>query len=265
MGFDLEKHKALHDELHAKAIKEIYEDLPDSFLQFTNSQIIDYCLHRIKVGTKSELSSRVLNNWVGSGVILVNDEDKGKNRRFDKLESIWLGIVIEARKFGLSIEMLRKVRSELMDSPVPNFSLFKLSVLNIIFGSSDALLISDEGYTTIVPLKLYTRKIERAGYAPHLFFKFLDFITAEYPNNAFDVDFKIADVYDSVEKMTMMYFLKTGDYKSIQLYLKEGDVRLIENSKELTKNKELMEVISSWNFVKVKIVLADKTEATITL
>lgn len=265
MGLDIKKLKEIHPELHEKALKEMYEELPESFIQFTNSQIIDYCLHRIKFGTKPELSSRVLNNWISASALVVREEDRGKNKRFDKLESIWLGMVVEARKFGLPIEVLKKIRSELMNSAIPNFSLFKLSVLNSVFGSSDVLLMSDEGHATVVPLKLYSKNIERVGYPPHLFFKLLDFIAAEFPNNVFDVDFKIPDVYENTEKMTMMYFLKTGDYKTIHLYLKEGDVRLIENSKELSKNIELMNVFSSWSFVKAEIVLTDDTEATITI
>ena len=65
--------------------------------------------------------------------------------------------------------------------------------------------------------------------------------------------------------MTLLYFLKTGDYKSIQLHVKTGDVRLIEDSNTLAENKELMKFISSWSFVKAEIILSDGVKTTITL
>ncbi|WP_395047171.1 hypothetical protein, partial [Flavobacterium sp.] len=73
------------------------------------------------------------------------------------------------------------------------------------------------------------------------------------------------NLYDSIEKMTLLYFLKTGDYNSIQLHVSAGDVRLIENSNVLAQNKELMKVISTWSFVKAEIILPDDIKATIIL
>lgn len=262
---DINKLKEFQVKLHKQVVKELYEELPDSFIQFTNTDLINYCLRQIKVGTKSNQSARVLNNWIDKGVVFVNQEDIGKNKRFDRIESIWLNIVVEARKFGLPIESLRRLREDLTFSPVPNFSLLKLSILESIFDRPRVLLIYEEGLSSVLSPEIYAKKIPRGEYPTHIFVNFLDFIKSEFPNNALDFDFKIQDVYSSVEKMTMLYFLKTGDYKAIQLYLKDGDVRLVENSSDLAKNIELMKVISSWSFVKAKITLEDQTEAIITI
>lgn len=259
----MEQNKPLQDRINQNSLREIYEELPDSFINFTNSDVTNYCLHQIKVGTKSEQSARVLNSWINNEIIFVNDEDKGKIKRFDRLESIWLSIVVEARKFGIPLESLKQTRKDLTLSPVEGFSLLKFSVLDTILRKQKILLIFENGFSNVMSLEAYTKCISKGMFPTHVNFKLQDFIALEYPNNALDLDFKIKNIYDNDEKMALLYFLKTGDYKSIKLYVSDKDVRLIENSKFLIQNKELMTAISSWSFKKAEIFVTDEIKITI--
>lgn len=261
----LKKLKSYQDKMNQQALQEIYEELPESFIQFTNTETINYCLHQVKTDAKRKQTARVLNNWINNEIILINDEDKGKIRRFDRLESIWLSIVVEARKFGIPLESLKQTRKELTLSPVENFSLLKFSVLDSIMRKPKVLMLLEDGNTNIVSLEAYSNKVSKGRYPTHILFKFLDFISLEYPNNAFSVDFNIPNPYENMDKMTILYFLKTGDFKSINLHINKADVRLIENSNSLTKNKELMKFISSWNFIKAEIIVDDDVKISITL
>ncbi|HLO73877.1 MAG TPA: hypothetical protein VK164_08080 [Flavobacterium sp.] len=265
MELNYEKLKEYNDKLNQESLKEIYNELPESFIQFTNSEIINHCLHQVKVGTKNEQSARVLNSWINSDVIFVKDEDKGKIRRFDRLESIWLNIVVEARKFGLPLESLKQTRKDLTQSPIKNFSLLKFSIINTIIREPQVLMILEDGYAKVISHDTHWKRASRALYPTHILFNLTEFISLEYPQNALSVDFKISNPYESNEKMTFLYFLKTGDFKSIQLHVKTGDVRLIEDPRTLVENKEIMKYISSWGFVKAEIILNDGTKTTITL
>lgn len=251
------------ERINELAVREIYDDLPNSFINFTNSDTVNFCLHQIKTGLKSEQSARVLNSWINNDIIVVNEKDKGKIKRFDRLESIWLSIVIEARKFGIPLDSLKRARKELLQSPIPNFSLLKFSVLDTILRKPQALMIFENGYTNIKSLESYSQVITHASYAPHLNFLLQDYIALEYPNSILNVDFQIQDVYDDEEKMTLLYFLKTGDFKSIKLYLNENDIRLIENCTALLQNELLMKSISSWSFQKAEIFVEDDVKVTI--
>nr|WP_315220278.1 hypothetical protein [uncultured Flavobacterium sp.] len=266
MELDYEKLKGIQEKLNNAALKEIYKDLSDSFLNFTNSDIINYCFHEIKVGTKNQQSARVLNSWINSEIICVKEQDKGKIRRFDRLESIWLNLVVEARKFGVPLESLKQTRKRLMNSPIKDFSLLKFSILDSILGNQKVLMILESGDTNIMSLNTYTKFLttKRVSFPTHILFTLQDLIAIEFPNNAFEFDFKIKDMYESAEKLTLLYFLRTGDYKSIKLYLEDGDVRLIENSTLLIENKKLLDIISSLSFQKAEIVLNDDVTVTIT-
>lgn len=261
----MEQNKTLQDRINQNSLREIYEELPDSFINFTNSDVTNYCLHQIKVGTKSEQSARVLNSWINNEIIFVNDEDKGKIRRFNRLESIWLSIVIEARKFGIPLESLKQTRKDLTLSPVEGFSLLKFSVLDTILRKPKILIIFENGFSNVMSLEAYTKSISKGIFPTHVNFKLQDFIALEYPNNALMFDFKIRDPYENKEKMTLLYFLKTGDYKSINLHITTSDIRVIENSNSITQNKEVIKIISTWNFIKAEILLNDGLKVTVTL
>lgn len=265
MEQDIKKLKGYHNKLHQESLKEIYDELPETLINFSNSKILNHCLHGIKVGTKSEQSARVLNSWINSEIILIQDEDKGKIRRFDRLESIWLSIVVEARKFGIPLESLKQTRKDLTSSPVENFSLLKFSVIDSIMRTPKVLMIFEDGIVSVSSLNAYATRVTRGVYPTHILFNLLDFISIEYPKNSITTDFKIPNLYESVEKMTLLYFLKTGDYKTIQLHINSGDIRLIEDSTMLVKNKELMKSIASWNFIKAEITLIDDLKVTIIL
>lgn len=267
MGLNYEKLKGYNDKFYTESLKQIYNELPEPLIQFTNSEIINHCLHQVKVGTKSEQSARVLNSWINSGVIVIHDEDKGKIRRFDRLESIWLNIVVEARKFGLPLESLKKTRKDLTQTPIENFSLLKFSIIDTIIREPQVLMIFEDGQANIIPIDVYAKQvsIKRGSFPTHVLFKLQDFISIEYPKNALLTNFNIPNPYENNEKMTLLYFLKTGDYKSIQLHVKAGDIRLIENTNVLVENEELMKFITSWNFEKAEIILHDGIKITIIL
>ena len=260
----MEKNKLHSDRINQNSLRELHDELPETFLNFTNSDIITYCLQQVKVGTKSEQSARVLNSWINSEIILIDEKDKGKVRRFNRLESIWLNIVIEARKFGLPLESLKQTRRDLTQSPVKGFSLLKFSVLDTILSKSKIVMIFEDGFTNVISIESYTKYLIKGSFPTHINFKLHDFISEEFPNNAFEVDFKIQDVYENEEKLTLLYFLKTGDYKSIKIYLSDGDVRLIENDKFFIHNKEIMNAISKWTFTKAEIFISEEMKVTIT-
>ena len=79
--------KQLQNKLQDRKLREVYGELPEGMLHFLNNNIINYCLHENKTGIKQGYPVRVVNSWLAQEVIKVREEDKGKIRRFDKLEN----------------------------------------------------------------------------------------------------------------------------------------------------------------------------------
>lgn len=264
MGLDIEKLKALQDKFNQEAIKEIYEELPEALIKVTNNSVLNYCLQEQKFGSKDGFSPRVINNWISNNVLKIDEADRGKIKRFNKIESIWLNLVIESRKFGIPLNVLENSRYTLLESPIKNFSLLKFAVLDTILRKSKMILIFEEGYSTIMSTESYARWSSEDLIPTNINFKLSELVKNEYPNNAFELDFKIVDVYNDLDKIKLLYFLKTGDYQYMKIYLSKSDVRIIDNSRTLHENTELFEKLSSWNFRKIDIIINDEIETSIT-
>jgi len=264
MGLDIEKLKEKQKKIREEAILEMYESLPTPILQAVNNNTLNYCLEEQKSGAKEEHSARVLNNWINTGVLKIQDEDRGKIKRFNKIENIWLNIVVKAREFGMPLDLLKIVRDKILESPIQSFTMLKFGILETILHSPQLLLIFDDGHSSVWSFKSYNKHITKKHFRININFNLIDYIKKEFPKNALDIDFKIIDVYEDINKIKMLYFLRTGDYKYIKLYLSDSDVRIIEDSNILSKNKELMKIICDWKFQKAEIIINDEVETLIT-
>jgi len=263
MTLDINGLKEWQSKLEQESLKEIYEDLPKSLINATNNNILNYCLQEQKFGAKLDSSPRVINNWINTGVLKVDEIDKGKIRRFNKIESIWLNLVIESRKFGVPLNILEQARKSLLESPIINFSLLKFAVLETVLRKPKMVVIFEEGYSSIMSTETYSKWISKDLFPTHINFKLSELVKKEFPKNALDTDFNIANVYEDVDKIKLLYFMKTGDYLHMKLHLSKNDIRIIENSNALIENSELFEIISAWDFQKIDIVINDEVETSI--
>ncbi|MFC4687840.1 hypothetical protein ACFO4P_12925 [Epilithonimonas pallida] len=263
MTLDIDKAKKIQDRLNEQSVREVLGELPVAIINLLNSKVLNYCLHEHKTGIKTGHPIRIVNSWLAQDVIKIQEGDKGKIRRFDRLENIWLNIVFDARKFGIPIDDLKYTRKKLFESPVKNFSLFKLGVIKTIFAMPQVLVFPIGGKGSLYSIDAYAQWFSKKRFPPHAAFRLEDYIALEYPNNAFSEDFHIKNLFEDKNKMLLQYFLKTGDYQYVKVHLKQGDVRLIENSKSLIQNEEVMRRIGDWNFHKIDIIINDDLATSI--
>ncbi len=265
MSLDIIKLKEQQDRLNAQALKEIFEELPDGLLKIVSNSVINYSLQEAKSRKKDGVSARVLHNWASQDVIDIDPSDKGKIRKFSRLESIWLSLVLEARRFGVPLGSLKQARKDLFNSPIKDFSLLKFCVLDSILRKPKILIMSDEGTVRQFSPELYQRWTEKNYFPPHLSLNLLNYIALEFPNNLLTEDFQLNSPFDDANKLKLLYFLKTGDYDEIKVFVTETDVRLIDNSKVVLNNNELSKILYDWKFLKLEIIINEKVEALIEL
>jgi hypothetical protein len=92
---------------------------------------------------------------------------------------------------------------------------------------------------------------------------FNDFIKKEYPNASFYQSYGLSNSTDSVEKLKLLYFLKTGDFKAMKIKLTNSDIRFFDSPKLLLENKEIMSYLSEWNFKEITIQIDEEMESKI--
>lgn len=257
---DIEKLKKQSQYIKKRAFIEELEEMPISFFEFNNSNISNHCLNEIKSGVTANISARTLNRWTEQGVVIIEESDKGKTRRFNRLENIWIKIALELRNFGISLNDLKYIREQLFNYTVEGFNMFKFKVLKNILTTPEYIVINEHHQVGFYPYNHYAKLASKGHLLSHINIRFIDYIREEFPNNNLNIGYGIKDFEEDVNKVSLLYYLKTNDFKEIRITLSDGDTRLLNNSLQLKDNSELLEQIQNWNFKAIKIIVDDATE-----
>jgi hypothetical protein len=257
---DINKLNEFSPKIKKKAIKHELGYAPTSFIQFTNNDISSYSLDEDKARISANVSPRVITNWLQKDVIKIDDSDIGKIKRFSKLENVWLNLVIDLRKFGVSLNSLKYIRTQLFEYTVDGFYLFKFKVLQSILGNPEFLIINDNHEVGFYAYQYYADKVAKGHLYSHINLRFIDYIRSEFPDNNFNIDFGIKDIDEDVEKVSLLFYLKTNEFKELRITLSDGDTRLITNSSELKINKDLLKIVQAWVFKSIVIKINDEVE-----
>jgi len=253
----------LLNKLDKQSSEEKLSEIPEGLIQLVDNDIINYCFNK-KTGLKEKPTPRVLVNWVKNGIVKVDEKDKGKIKRFDKLESIWLNILVEMRDFGLPIKSIQRARKILFEYAFKNLTLFKFQILNTIIKEQQILVVYKDGASRIIDIDGYTKLLNKHFLQPHLSFKLTDFIELEYPNNSFNQNFNITAPFENIGKMKLLFFLRTGEFQFMKVKLSEGDTRYIENVEMLLKSEDVLKAFLDWKFEEIIISIDDEANTVIT-
>ncbi|MBV7440758.1 hypothetical protein KRX57_04935 [Weeksellaceae bacterium TAE3-ERU29] len=260
---DINKLRELSPELNKQAVFEELEGIPASFFEFINNDISNFSLIETKTGITADVTPRALNRWIEKAIVNVNNSDKGKVKRFTRLESIWIKIVVQLREFGVSLKDLEYIRTQLFDYTIENFCLFKFKVLYAILYQPEYLVIDNEHQVGFYSYKGYSDKVSKGYLFSHINIRFLDFIIQEFPNSNFKAKFNIKDIENNVEKLSLLFYLRTNAFKEMRITISDGDVRLLSNSFELRYNDDLLKAIQEWSFKSVVIQINKDTKFVI--
>lgn len=265
MALNIEKIKEDTKRFNEELQKEFYENLPRARMSLIKDKALNHILCGTKYSKSEDIPARILNNWLKEGVIMIEEVDTGKVKRFTKLQCVWLNIVEEARKFGMSLEDLKVAYNEIMYSKIPYFNYLKMGVINAILSEQQILSLEIGGICTIRSLSTQKRFDELSRFKSPCLSLSLEFLMAkEFPKLNLDLKIDIEGLDEDKEKMLLLFLLKTGSYLNMKIYLDKTDVRYIEEAEAIIGNLELYEIVSKWKFDRIEILLEDGQEAVIT-
>ncbi|MDY3547461.1 hypothetical protein PG291_02470 [Riemerella anatipestifer] len=260
MGLNFEKLKKERQRIHEELKQDRFSKLPVEVIHLLNNEVINHVLHHIKVSKSEDIPARVLNNWIEKKAIVIDEQDKGKVKRFNKIHCIWLNIIAEARKLGLHLEDLEAAHQKEMTSEIPNFSYVKLGIINTILNKPHIIELSQGGIFEIMYQEEYRTFFNKGNmYYPHSILPLTSLVQQEFPKSNFELPLEIENVTSDEEKMLLLFLLKSGAYGYMKVYLSETDIRLIEGSDAVIANEEVKKAISTWKFHKIEIMLEDET------
>jgi hypothetical protein len=259
--------------LNIKLLKEIQSDLDrrareefDSqirkyvqkdFIQFLKTQFIQEELIASKTRIEIKQSSRVINNWEKEGVINKDITSEGKWRKFSKVDAVWINIVTELREFGLSLEKIKTVKSQLFDVTVKTFTPLEYAIIYTIIAEPILLIVYSDGKISLMPESAYKSSLGNKTISSHIYLNLLAFIEKEFPKANFHT-IGIGNDYSLTEKeLKLLYYLRTGDFDHIKVTLKNGEIYLLESERKVSISTKITDLIKKGDFQNIEV----KTES----
>lgn len=245
----------------AKVRERAREERLENFKEYFQTEIIqtlkcDFIkdeLQTQKTRINTKHSSRVLNNWQKEGIIPSSADEEGKWRKFSKIENIWLNIVSELRNFGVAIDSIRKVKQQLFDSKVKNFSPFEYAVIHSILKEPILLLVYTDGSVNLTPRTLYYQQTLNKTLLAHICINFNQFVEEVYPNNKMNVIIPEIEGGITDKELKLLFCLRTGNYEWIKVSVKTGDTYLIEAHKKIDSKSKVIDIIKNHAYQDIEI------------
>lgn len=254
--------KEVYGQIDRMLAHELLSEASAELINFSKSNTLNYCLNK-KSKSSNQPNTRILYNWIDKGLIEVSSEDKGKINRFTRLENIWISVISELRDFGVPIKSIERLRKLMFNYVVNDFTLFRFYVLETILGSSRIFVIYKDGTCQVTSRVGYSKQIKRGFSIPNINIFLKEHVKANYLSNIIDNDFEIDNFRDDIDKMKLMYFIKTGDFELMKIKLDEYDIRYIESPEMLINNTELSEKVKNWKFKDITISIDNETDTII--
>jgi DNA-binding transcriptional MerR regulator len=206
----------------------------------------------------AELSYRILNYWEKNNLFAVERGDAGTGwRRFSIVDIVWIYLIIELRKFGVSIENIRIIKEQLTQSKSHYFpSVYpSLEFHTALFLSSRKpvyVMIFDNFQVLIGRENEIDMSLILGGIGNHLRIGLHDIIQNIFkhrnlsPKSGMNVEL-------SDKEAELLLELRTGAYKAITVKLKNGEMVRLEKEPEINE-KDLHKIMREANYDTITLV-----------
>lgn len=253
MALNIQKLKEFQLDLDKRANRELKSEIENEVIQFVKSSIFRNFISKKSRKTTSQ-SPRVLNNWEKEGLIDKINTEEGKFRSYNKIQAIWLDIVTTLRDFGFPLEKIKNVKEILFNSKEVRFSPLEYALMQSVLIEPMILVIYQTGKINLFSQAQYQEILKDKCIAPHMHFNLLNLAHIEFPYNNFNSLGKSSKTQNLNDKeLTLLYFIRTGDFESIKIRLKEGDIYLLEGTKKIPNKSRITDILNQGDYQDIEI------------
>ena len=187
------------------------------------------CERKIRSNPES-FSYRIINHWQEYGLIEDKRPDGKGWRKFSVSDIVWLHILTELRKFGYSIENLKKVKKEmelLTDSKhkISEKALLDFYILHAMGTSEPVYLLAFQNGEALLFTK---QELELAQMIGTIDGNYISINISELAANVFPKSMKRPDYYNNLnlneQEEELVEFVRTSNVHRISVELKNGAI-----------------------------------------
>jgi len=209
----------------------------------------------------NELSYRIINHWEKNGLVDVERGENGKGwRKFSLMDALWISIIVELRKFGVSIENVKLIKKQLQsnNSKYAHSVYPRLEFYTALFMKEREpiyILIFND-FTIQIATKTELEITQILGsVASHITIELrsLLLVVLNKPviENKSEMTFELTN-----EELQLLLEIRTRNYKSIRIKMTDGIIKTLEMEAEIVEDT-IHKLLSQKNYDEITITRED--------
>ena len=238
------------------------DKLINDFFNDPINKDISKCINeRVLSYTLTENTSSLIMKWIKAGIIDDTRTKEHPKHKFSLIETIWVNTIAELKSFGMTHEQIKKVRENLLisskDLPVP-YPYLEFHLINtILYGKPYFIIIDKKGEPTIVSVEMHNQLLcLNEEIASHIIISL---------NGLFKTIIKRIDhskkefgelFSHSEAELELLAFVKNGEFKTIEITRKNGDVDKFNHSC-IETNIQILSILNKGDYKKIDITQDD--------
>ena len=207
-----------------------------------------------------DISYRIINHWEKEG-LLEDNRDNGKGwRKYSISDILWIQVINELRKFGLTIEDIRKVKAYLESAKDLNHKISKRPLFDYYLLHSMAkddptylLVFSDGDSLLFTKHELEVAKALNTIEGSHITVDLFHLIKKAFKKRLGGFGPYVSPLPLSEEQKLVLEHLKDESLKSITIQLDKGTVVMLEGEFDEDTNVRLSELLKAAPFQEIQI------------
>jgi len=230
-----------------------YSDYSISEESISISNLLNDKIFKPKSG---DFSYRIINHWE-SNDLLSSSRNNGKGwRKYSIMDLVWLYIIQDMRTFGITLDLIKKVKNNLIKTSTEGASIFPLLEYYIsisLINTPCYLLIFSNGQAHPVTEHEYNSNREFSSKNNHLQINLNNILQKIFTEISLFVNHKEIAEY-SLEERKAIQLIRLGAVKNINITLVNGSRQSL-NSKEKEQFEKIISLIFKKNYGSIELFL----------
>ena len=230
------------------------------FNKNNNFGFIDFLKVRNMKILSKDFSYRVINHWEKNNLIdSKRIENKGW-RKYSIIDIVWLYIIKELREFGVTHELLKKVRNSLEANSNKNFEFLHLAYyVSLAFVNIPVyILVFKNGETYGMTEREYQMNKEYGSNNNHIKLNIGKILQKIFPSMNLASDFS-RPVYPAIDEKKAVQLLRSGKYDEVEITIEnEQGIDEIITKQNNNNSEQIIRLLKNNNFRFITIKLRNK-------
>jgi DNA-binding transcriptional MerR regulator len=203
----------------------------------------------------SEVSYRVINFWEEQNLINSN-RPQGKGwRMYSVIDAVWVSIIINLRKFGLSVSQIKEVKKylEYLNKTIKSdFPILELYIAKTFLKVPVYLLVFNDGEALCVTNTEYNESLELRTIDDHLTISLNAILQDMYPKKDFKPIFE-RNYNLTKNEENLLYIIRCEDWDTIEINGKDGHIERIDKTVKYDPSTKIIEILNKAEYQDIEI------------